>query len=113
MQPRGVHEHHQTLRDAVEFLGHETAFLWNDGCRYARVYVGAPAGDGHGGNATVYIDDIRFRPVDARVCSFYYDAKIRNRIACIGPNNFPIPCGDVERVLFTVPVDSVGRLFGS
>ena len=31
--PQAYLEHYDTLRDTIEFVGYEAAFLWNDGCR--------------------------------------------------------------------------------
>ncbi|MBD3393533.1 MAG: hypothetical protein GF418_15470 [Chitinivibrionales bacterium] len=83
-----------------------SAAEWAHGFRYARMYAGVPQGDGKGGDATVYIDDIRFRPVDSKSCSFFLDGKGRERETCVGPDNREIDCDKVERVLFEPDVDS-------
>jgi hypothetical protein len=70
----------------------DLADLWEDGWRYARLYVGAPNGDGRGGDATVYVDDIRFYPVGSMVKSFYYKGKSTKPETCVGPDNTVVDC---------------------
>jgi hypothetical protein len=62
---------------------------WNAGYQYAVVWVGCPNGNGAGGSAIVYVDDIRFYPKDAMVTSTYYDQKWYQPILSIDANNNP------------------------
>ncbi|MBN1759627.1 MAG: hypothetical protein JW863_14970 [Chitinispirillaceae bacterium] len=58
---------------------------WDSNNWYARVFVGAVNYTG----GEVYIDDIRFAPVDAMMSSSYYDQKWRQPIISIDANNNP------------------------
>ena len=58
---------------------------WNSFNWYARVFIGSVAGSG----GHVYIDDIRFAPVDAMVSSTYYNSLLTTPIVTIDANNNP------------------------
>ena len=60
---------------------------WNNGYQYARVWVGCPAGDGSGSDATLYIDDVRFVPTDALASTAFYDLKWGNTRASVDANS--------------------------
>jgi len=60
---------------------------WNQGYQYIRIWVGCPAGDGSGSDATLYIDDIRFYPTDALVTTYHYDPDRLTLAAMVDPNN--------------------------
>ena len=60
---------------------------WNSGYKYARVWVGCPAGDGSGGDATVYVDDVRFYPTDALVTTRYSDQLWGSTKAAVDENS--------------------------
>jgi len=69
-----------------------TPLLWKRGWQYARVYVGVPNGDGAGGDAILYVDDIRFYPADSKVHSYYHDRNSASPDVCVGPENVEVPC---------------------
>jgi hypothetical protein len=60
---------------------------WSSGYQYARVWIGAPNGNGRGGDATVYIDDIRFYPNNAVVKTYYHNKALSKPIAFVDENN--------------------------
>ncbi|HEX2956888.1 MAG TPA: Ser-Thr-rich GPI-anchored membrane family protein [Chitinispirillaceae bacterium] len=64
-----------------------SSIKWRAGYNYAAAWVGVPNGDNKGGNATVYIDDVRFYPKDASVKSYYYDKTIGKPIAFVDEND--------------------------
>jgi len=78
---------------ASKDLTHE---LWREGYRFVRLWIGAPNGDGHGGDATVYIDDIRFYPADSEARSFYYADNPATPMACVGTDNSIETCNDFD-----------------
>lgn len=60
---------------------------WSEGYQYARMWVGVPAGNGSSGDATVYVDDIRFYPVGSLAKSFYHDPVMSKPIAFVDENS--------------------------
>jgi hypothetical protein len=63
--------------------GDMTADQWNTlQFQYAHVWVGCVSG-------TVWIDDVRFYPTDAKVSSTYYDSKWQQPILSVDANNNP------------------------
>lgn len=64
-----------------------SSIKWRAGYNYATAWVGVPKGDNKGGNATIYVDDIRFYPKDAAVKSYYYDKTIGKPIAFVDEND--------------------------
>jgi hypothetical protein len=64
-----------------------SSIKWRAGYNYATAWVGVPNGDNKGGNATIYIDDIRFYPKDASVKSYYYDKTKGKPIAFVDEND--------------------------
>lgn len=62
---------------------------WSDGYQYAAAWVGVPNGNGSHGDATVYIDDIRFYPKDALVTSTYYNETFGIPLITVDANNNP------------------------